>query len=71
MVNAREIKARTKELGLRQADIAAAWGIKQPSANQKINNVRPMSLREAEILADLLKIGDGEFAKYFFSQEIA
>lgn len=69
MVNSEKIKARMKELGLRQADIAAAWGVKQSSASLKINNVRPMYMHEANILADLLRIDNGERGIYFFSQE--
>ena len=67
MVNSAKIKARAKETGIRQIDIAKLWGVKQPTANQKINNVRPMSLREAEILASVLEIGDEDFRIYFFS----
>lgn len=69
MINSRKIKERAKELGIRQADIAMAWGIKQSSANQKINNVRPMYLQEAEILADTLQISNEEFADYFLARE--
>lgn len=71
MVNSKKLKDRAKQLGLRQKDIAAALGLRQSSVNQKINNVRPMMLDEAEILASVLKIDDGEFAAYFFSREVA
>ena len=43
--------------------------MKQSSANQKINNVRPMYLQEAEILADTLQISNEEFADYFLARE--
>lgn len=52
-------------------DIAKALGIQQSTASQKINNVRPMSLKEAEIMADILQIGDAEFSAYFFSSVVA
>ena len=71
MVNSKKLKDRAKQLGLRQKDIAAALGLRHSSVNQKINNVRPMMLDEAEILASVLKIDDGEFAAYFFSREVA
>lgn len=71
MVNSKKIKAKARELGLSQADIAKAMGLKQSTVNQKINNARPMSLREAEVLADTLQISDEEFAAYFFSNGVA
>jgi len=71
MVNSEKIKARAKELGLRQSDIAKALGIKQSTANQKINNVRPMFLQEAEIIAETLRISNEEFAEYFFGGTVA
>lgn len=71
MVNSKKIKAKARELGLSQADIAKVMGLKQSTVNQKINNARPMSLREAEVLADTLQIRDEEFAAYFFSSGVA
>lgn len=71
MVNATLIKEKAKSMGLRQRNIADALGIKQSTVNQKINNVRPMLLDEAEKIASLLNISDDEFAKYFFNSEVA
>lgn len=71
MVNSKKLKERASELGIRQLDIAKALGVRQSTVNQKINNVRPMSLREAEIMAEILRIGNEEFAEYFFSQGVA
>lgn len=71
MINSKKIKERAAELGIRQLDIAKALGIRQSTVNQKINNVRPMSLKEAEIMAEVLQIGNAEFALYFFSNEVA
>lgn len=71
MINSKKIKERAKELGIRQSDIANALGIKQSTACQKINNVRPMSLNEAEIMAELLQIKNEEFGAYFFSPNVA
>lgn len=67
MVNSRKIKGRLVELGLTQKDVAEKIGVAQPTVNQKINNIRPMDLQEAEAIADLLKINPGEFVEYFFT----
>lgn len=66
MINTNKIKGRMKELEITQADVAKALNIALPTANQKINNVRPLDLDEAEKLANLLAIESGEFGKYFF-----
>lgn len=67
MVNTNKIKGRMRELELTQADVAQCLKIAQPTANQKINNVRPFDLDEAEKLSDLLHIDSGEFGDYFFA----
>lgn len=66
MINTNKIKGRLAELGLTQKDVADALQIAQPTANQKINNIRPMDLDEAEKLSILLKISPEEFQTYFF-----
>lgn len=66
MVNTNKIKGRMKELEITQADVAKCLEIAQPTANQKINNVRPFDLNEAEKLAELLNIEAGDFGLYFF-----
>lgn len=66
MVNSNKIKGRLVELGLTQKDVSVALNIAQATANQKINNVRPMDLEEAECLSKLLKIGPENFCEYFF-----
>ncbi len=55
------------ELGLTQKDVAKKIGVAQPTLNQKINNIRPMDLREAEAIANLLEINPMEFTEYFFT----
>ena len=67
MVNSDKIKGRMRELRITQADVARTLKIAQPTANQKINNVRPFDLEEAEALSSLLKIDNREFAEYFFA----
>lgn len=71
MVNTLKIKARMVEFGLTQKDIARELGIAIPTVSQKINNIRPMHLKEADLLADLLKINTLQFGEYFFSSKIA
>lgn len=71
MVNTNKIKGRMKEKEITQADVAKHLNIAQPTANQKINNIRPFDLDEAEKLAELLDIDVGEFGTYFFSNEVA
>jgi len=67
MLNVAKIRERMKELEIGQKDVAAALGIALPTASQKLNRVRPMSLDEAEKLATLLKVEDHEFGDYFFA----
>ena len=67
MLNVQKIKGRMAELGVTQADVAVALEIKQPTACQKLNRIRPMDLDEAEKLALLLKIKQEEFGDYFFA----
>lgn len=67
MLNVNLVKKRLNDLGLTQADVAKALSVAQPTANQKINRVRPLSLDEAENLATLLKIESEEFGQYFFA----
>lgn len=71
MVNSKMLKERAKSMGIRQKDIADALGLQQSTVNQKINNVRPMLLDEAEIVAALLNISNDEFAVYFFAKGVA
>lgn len=69
MINTNKIKGRMVELQLTQKDVARALNLAQPSVNQKINNIRPMDLGEAERLSELLNIPPNEFATYFFYKE--
>ncbi len=69
MINTNKIKGRMSELQLTQKDIAEHLGLAQPTVNQKINNIRPMDLDEAEKLSNILKIPKEEFSVYFFYNE--
>lgn len=70
MINSGKIKGRLVELGLTQKDVAEALVIAQSTANQKINNIRPMDLNEAEKLASLLHLRAEDFQLYFFKPEL-
>lgn len=67
MINTNKVKGRIVELGMTYKDVAGALNIALPTVSQKINNVRPMTLTEAEILCGLLNIEPTEFTQYFFS----
>lgn len=69
MINTNKIKGRMAELQLTQKDVAKVLNIAQSTANQKINNIRPMDLDEAEKICNLLKIKPAEFEVYFFYKE--
>lgn len=71
MVNTNKVKGRLVELGLTQKDGADCIGVAQPTFSQKINNIRPMDLDEAEKLARLLDIPVGEYGIYFFCPPVA
>lgn len=66
LINTSKIKGRLAEQGLTQKDVAMALNIAQPTANQKINNIRPMDLDEAEKLAKLLRLNPREIEEFFF-----
>ncbi len=69
MINTNKIKGRMVELQITQKDVANSLGLAQPTVNQKINNIRPMDLNEAEKLSILLKIKPEDFSVYFFYRE--
>lgn len=67
MINTDKLKGRMREMRITQADVAKKLNIAQPTVNQKINNVRPFDLEEAETLAKMLNIEAGDFGTYFFA----
>lgn len=71
MINSKKMKGRMVEMGVTQKDIAKQLGVAAPTVSQKINNVRPMDLDEAEKIADMLGISDFEFREYFFYNGVA
>lgn len=66
MVNTDKLKGLIREKRKTQGDCAKHLGIKTPTFNQKINNIRAFSLLEAERLQVYLGISDLEFPEYFF-----
>ena len=56
------------ELGITQKDLAIKMNLAQPTVNQKLNNIRPMDLTEAEKISDILYIKPSEYQDYFFYQ---
>lgn len=65
MINSEKIKLRMAELKLTQKDIAIAIKKSNSVTNQKINNIRPMRLTEADVISELLKLSDKEFKEFF------
>lgn len=66
MPNTLKLKAKMAELGITQTDLAKKMGLAAPTVCQKINNVRPFSLKEADKVAEILQISDADFRVYFF-----
>ena len=67
MPNTKLIQDRLKKLGLTQKDLANQMTLAAPTVSQKINNIRPITLAEAEKMAQVLKIKDKDFRIYFFN----
>lgn len=66
MANTQKLMARMKELGISQKELADVCSVKRPTINQKLHNVRPISLKEAQIIQRKLRIPADEFGAYFF-----
>ena len=61
MINSSKIKGKMVEMGINQKDVAKELNLAPPTVSQKINNIRPMDLDEAEALAKMLKIPLSDF----------
>lgn len=66
MVNRVLLKSRMVLYNKKQADIARELNLSQSTVNQKINNVRKLTIEEAVKIKKILNIPDAEFEKYFF-----
>ncbi|MBR2929380.1 MAG: helix-turn-helix transcriptional regulator [Oscillospiraceae bacterium] len=68
MVDTQKIQTRMKERKITQVRLAERLGLAKATVSQKLNNVRPMFLDEAEAICEALEIPDDEFGAYFFKQ---
>ena len=57
-MNAKKIKARMIIMGLTQKNIAEVWGCATATVSQKLTGYRPISLNEANLLAEKLNLTD-------------
>ncbi len=71
MINSLKLRGLMLEKKITQKDLAKMLGLSQPTVNQKINNVRSMTLEEAFEIKRILQISDKDFGTYFFSPEVA
>lgn len=55
-MNAKKIKARMIIMGLTQKNIAEVWGCATATVSQKLTGYRPISLNEANLLAEKLNL---------------
>lgn len=69
MVNTKEIRKQMIDKDLTYVALGEVLKLAPTTVRQKIANVRPMSLDEAEKLQTVLGISDDEFCLYFFSAE--
>jgi hypothetical protein len=71
MINTSAVKERMKSMKLTQGTVAEQMGLSQCVLSQKINNKRPMTIKEAEKLQGILLIPDAEFRFFFLTGEVA
>lgn len=71
MVHTAKIKGLLRENGKTQADLATAIGVSPAAMSQKLNKQRPISLEEAEKMADFFGIPCAEIGAYFFKDDSA
>lgn len=67
-MNAKKIKARMIIMGLTQKNIAEVWGCATATVSQKLTGYRPISLNEANLLAEKLNLTDKEYYEFFLPQ---
>lgn len=69
MINTKEIRKQMIDKDLTYVALGKLLDLAPTTVRQKIANVRPMNLDEAEKLQTALGIPDGEFCLYFFNAE--
>lgn len=67
MINASKIRARMDALGVTVSQVSEIWGKSHFATSGKLQGISPMSLDDAEILQEILKIDDEDFGSYFFA----
>lgn len=54
-------------LGVTVFQVSEIWGKNRLVTARKLQGISPMSLDDAEILQEILKIDDEDFGSYFFA----
>lgn len=73
MVNTHLLKAKLKEKNLVQEDVARMLNINPATFNRKINNAdgNCITVKEVEMLRNILEIPQNELVRIFFAPNIA
>ncbi len=68
MINILKLKGRLKEKNYTQEEVARLLGVNPATFNKKINDEdgQHLSIKEAEMLKDILEIPTSELKEYFF-----
>lgn len=66
MIDVAKLRRRMAKLKLTEKQVVSKAGIS--CCGLKLQGIIPLTLDEAEKLAQILEIRDSEFGKYFFSQ---
>lgn len=71
MVDYQKLRARMKEVGITQKELAAQMKIAVPTVSQKLSGIRPIKLDEVDAIASALSIKDNQISEYFFAHPVA
>mgnify|MGYP004610583095 CR=1 FL=1 len=73
MVDTKLLKLKLRERNMTQEDVARELGIDPSTFNRKINNKfgDNITVKEAELLSDILKIPRSKLSAIFFAKELA
>lgn len=71
MINTNLLKAKIKEKGLTQEDVAIKIGINPATLSHKVNNVKVFSIDEAQKLVFILDLSSNDSQAIFFGNELA
>jgi branched-subunit amino acid aminotransferase/4-amino-4-deoxychorismate lyase len=72
-MNLNKLKGKLVERDIKHKELAAkdAWNCAICTVSQKLNGVRPITLPEANIVAEICKLSPQEYYDIFFGKEIA